>query len=166
MEQKFTHWKRFCNPDYLGAYSLDPDKDIVATIDVVTRENVMGEGGRQEECTVARFKERDIKPMVLNKTNCKTITKVYGTPFIENWAGKPIQIYATTTKLKGEQVECLRIRPQEPKLTKPELKPGHEKWAGAVKSYAQGDIGIEGIRKHFTLSEENAKRIAEEAKNA
>lgn len=166
MEQKFTHWKRFCNPDYLGAYSLDPDKDIVATIDVVTRENVMGEGGRQEECTVARFKERDIKPMVLNKTNCKTITKVYGTPFIENWAGKPIQIYATTTKLKGEQVECLRIRPQAPKLTKPELKPGHERWEEALKRLCQGDTTIDGIRKSYFLSDENAQIIREAAKNA
>ena len=50
-----THWKRLINPDYLGAYSLDPGKDMVLTIKSVKREMITGTGGKQEECTVCRW---------------------------------------------------------------------------------------------------------------
>ena len=38
---------------------------------------------------------------------------MYG-PYIENWAGKRVQIYASTTKFGGDTVECLRIRKDPP----------------------------------------------------
>ena len=41
-----THWKRLINPDYLGAYSLDPGKDKILTIKVVKREMITGTGGK------------------------------------------------------------------------------------------------------------------------
>ena len=43
-----THWKRLINPDYLGAYSLDPGKDKILTIKAVKREMITGTGGTQE----------------------------------------------------------------------------------------------------------------------
>lgn len=103
-----THWKSLINLDYIGAYALD-GKDKVLTIKSVGKEIVTGANGKKEECIVAHFKE-DEKPMILNRTNCKTIQKLYGTPDIEQWAGKKIQVYASTTKLAGDVVECLRIR--------------------------------------------------------
>jgi hypothetical protein len=42
--------------------------------------------------------------------------KVIGSPFIEDWKGKTITVYATTTKVAGEEVECLRVRPTLPKI--------------------------------------------------
>ncbi len=108
-----AHWKKMFNPDYLGAYSIEDGKDIIGTIKSVAREMVTGPGGKKEECTVCRFAER-IKPMILNKTNCKAISKLYKTPDTDNWIGKKIQIYATTTKFAGEIVECLRIRDKVP----------------------------------------------------
>ena len=112
-----AHWKKMFNPDYLGAYSIEGGKDIIGTIESVQVEKVTGTGGKKEDCTVCRFVE-DIKPMILNKTNCKTISKIYKTPDTDNWIGKKIQIYATTTKLAGEIVECLRIRDKEPQAEK------------------------------------------------
>ena len=112
-----THWKRLINPDYLGAYSLDPGKDMVLTIRSVKREMITGTGGKQEECTVCRWEEEQ-KPMILNRTNCKTISKVCGSPYIEQWTGHRIQIYATTTRMGGETVECLRIRDKAPEEVK------------------------------------------------
>ena len=107
-----THWKKLINPDYLGAYSLEPGKDLVLTIRQVKREVITGTGGKQEECTVCHWQENQ-KPMILNVTNMKTIAKMYG-PYIENWAGKRVQIYASTTKFGGDTVECLRIRKDPP----------------------------------------------------
>lgn len=55
--------------------------------------------------------------MILNVTNMKTIAKMYG-PYIEKWAGKRVQIYASTTKFGGDTVECLRIRKEAPEDVK------------------------------------------------
>ena len=59
------HWKRLINPDYLGAYSLDPGKDMVLTIKSVGRELITGTGGKREECPVCHWQEEQ-KPMILN----------------------------------------------------------------------------------------------------
>jgi hypothetical protein len=107
-----THWKRLVNLDYIGAYSLD-GQDLIVEIERVTVQRVRGEGGKEEDCTVAILKGQ--KPFIINRTNAKTITKIYGTPYIEEWAGKKITLYPTTTKVAGEIVECLRIRPLVPK---------------------------------------------------
>jgi hypothetical protein len=110
-----THWKKLHNPDYLGAYALDPGKDIIVTIKSVQNEQVIGPDGKKEECTVARFMEQ-VKPMILNVTNSKIIEKMYATPYIEEWAGKKIQIYTANIKAFGDMVEALRIRPTAPKI--------------------------------------------------
>ena len=111
-----THWKKLINPDYLGAYSLEVGNDMILTISAVKREMITGTGGKKEECPVCHWKENQ-KPMILNVTNMKTIAKMYG-PYIENWAGKRVQIYASTTKFGGDTVECLRIRKDPPEDVK------------------------------------------------
>jgi len=113
MENK-THWKKLTNPDYLGAYSIENGSDLIATIKSVALENVTGADGKKEQCTVIRFAE-DLKPFICNRTNAKTISKIYDTPYIEDWTNKKIQLYATTVKAFGEQVEALRIRTFAPK---------------------------------------------------
>lgn len=113
METK-THWKKLINPLYIGAYSLNKGEDLTVTIEKVVREIVTGTGGKKEECTVAHLKGQ--KPFILNRTNSKMITKIHGTPYIEEWKGKQITLYIATTKVAGEEgVECLRIRPDAPK---------------------------------------------------
>ncbi len=110
--EKLTHWKKLVNPDYLGAYSLDGLAELNVEIDRVVREMVTGTGGKKEECTVAHLKNQ--KPFIINRTNGKTITKVLKSPYVEEWVGKSITLYATTTKVAGEEVECLRVRPVAP----------------------------------------------------
>ena len=103
-----THWKRLQNPDYIGAYWLPEGEDVTVVIDYVQREVITGTGGKKEECSVAHL--QGVKPFILNTTNSKTIAKLYG-PYIEDWAGKPITLFASTAKLAGDTVECLRVRP-------------------------------------------------------
>lgn len=105
-----THWKKLTNPNYLGSYAFENNKDLIGTIKVVRNEIVTGDGGRKEECTVCYFTE-NIKPMILNKTNMKTIAKLLGTPFVEEWEGKKIQIYVDPkVKFGSEITGGLRIR--------------------------------------------------------
>lgn len=108
--EKLTHWKKLTNPDYLGAYALEPGQDLIVTIKSVANEVVTGADGKKETCLVMRFAD-DVKPMILNATNSKTITKLLKTPYIEEWTGRKIQIYTEKVKAFGEVVDALRIRP-------------------------------------------------------
>lgn len=115
MEQTKTHWKKLENPDYLGSYALLPGQDLVAQIDRVVQEDVYNPSNNSKEsCTVAHFVEKDIRPMILNVTNCKTISKIYDTPYIEEWSKKYISIYIAKVKAFGETVDALRIRTKIP----------------------------------------------------
>ena len=92
MMEKLTHWKKLMNPEYLGGYALQPGQELIATIKTVGNEEVTGTDGKKEICSVIHFVE-DIKPMILNATNNKTIANLFKTPYIEQWAGRKIQIY-------------------------------------------------------------------------
>lgn len=149
METK-THWKQLQNPDYLGAYSLSPGQELILTIKSVVREKVTGTGGKKQECTVVHFMEKQ-KPMIMNRVNSKTISKIHLTPYIEEWVGKQIQVYADKVDAFGEQVEALRIRPFVPQVQKPTLTqtmPAFEE----AKKYIAGGGKIEDIEKKYILS--------------
>ena len=107
--EHLTHWKNQFNYDYLGAYSLSDGKDIVLTIKETKKEMVTGANGQKSECFVAYFHE-NVKPMILNKTNCKAIEKMYKTPNIEEWVDKQIQIGVARINAFGETTDCLRVR--------------------------------------------------------
>ncbi len=108
--QEKTHWKKMTNPNYMGDYSIPEGCDLIATIDYVAKEKVTGVGGKTEEEVVAHFSDGN-KPLILNKTNMKTIQKIYKTPYIEDWKGRKIQIfYDPTVKFGREVVGGLRIR--------------------------------------------------------
>jgi len=149
-----THWKKFMNPDYFGSWSLPDGEDLILTINEVKMEQVTGEGGRKEQLPVLYFRE-NVKPLVLNVTNSRQIQTLYGTPYVEDWHGKQVQLYQDITKLKGEEVECVRIRPKVPNVQKPAFTPDNERWNGAVESIKAGKSTIEAIKKHYFLSEEH-----------
>lgn len=114
-----THWKKLDNPDYLGAYAFQPGQEMVLEIAKVGQETVFNPTtGKKEDCTVARFTDNKVKPMILNVTNCKQIAKLYGTPYIEDWNGCRITVYIAKVKAFGEEVDALRIKKKIPTLEK------------------------------------------------
>lgn len=121
-EQKFTHWKQLQDSPFLGAYSLQPGQELILTIARTGKESVVGADGKKEDCTVIHFSEKGVKPMVINVTNAKAIEKVAGSPYIEQWVGVKIQIYAEKVKAFGDVVDALRVRPFAPKVAKPTPK--------------------------------------------
>jgi hypothetical protein len=108
-----THWKKNFNYDYMGSYSLPDGKDVIVTIKALKKEKVTGPKGKKEECFVAYFSDSD-KPMILNKTNCKAIERLYGSPFIEDWGGKKIQLYVAKVDAFGDITDALRVRDFKP----------------------------------------------------
>ena len=110
MANTLTHWKKLMNPDYLGGYALEPGQELIATIKSVGNEEVTSPDGKKQICSVIHFAE-NIKPMILNATNNKTIAKLFKTPYIEEWTGRKIQIYIEKVKAFGDVWDALRIRP-------------------------------------------------------
>ncbi len=152
-----THWKTLINPDYIGAYWLPHGEDVTVTIDYVVREQVTGSGGKKEECTVAHMKG-GVKPFILNVTNSKTIAKLYGN-YIEDWAGKSITLYASTAKLAGEVVECLRVRPKVMQRQKPAIT--ETRLIAALTKIASGDYTAEKLRENFALTDEQDQLVTD-----
>lgn len=157
--QSSTHWKKLTNPNYLGSYSLDPGKDLTVEIVKVAKELVTGSGGEKEECIVATLKDQ--KPLILNKTNCKTIEKLVGSPYIEEWSGKKITLYAEKVKAFGEVVDALRVRKQVVEDTRPVLDQSGDRWDGAVEALRNGKCDISLIKRNFIVSERNLKLLQE-----
>lgn len=151
-----THWKTLINPDYIGAYWLPPGEDVTVQIDFVVREQITGSGGKKEECTVAHLK--GTKPFILNVTNSKAIAKLYGN-YIEDWAGKSITLYASTTKLSGEVVECLRVRPKVMQRQKPGIT--ETRLTAALTKIAAGEYTAENLRKNFALTDEQDQLVTD-----
>lgn len=164
MTERLTHWRQTVNPDYLGAYSLAPTyKDIILTIvNVKQNVEVHDPNGKKELKTVAYFAE-NVKPMILNSTNMRTIVKITKSEFIEKWHGVKIQVFKATVKAFGEMHDCLRVRPFAPKLTKPELTPGNETWDAAIMHMAESGFTIDKVMGKFSINEENKVKLVDEA---
>lgn len=121
------HWKNLGAYDYLGAYSFDscPFKEIVLTISRVEAGTVTSEGGKIDKRPIAHFEEENkiilgvqVKPMVLNPTNSKVLERTYKSGLTEDWIGKKIIVYPSTTRFgKDPNVPCLRIKEEIPTIT-------------------------------------------------
>lgn len=153
-----THWKKAFNSDYLGSCDINGN-DLKLTIKEVKLEIVKGHGGVEKSCNVAHFTD-DVKPMILNVTNSKTVKKFAGSRYIDDWKNIPVQIYVDpNVKMAGEITEGLRIRTQQPTAEKPALTPENKKvWANALTALREGK-SISVIEDRFTLSDEDREKL-------
>jgi len=101
--------------DYIGHFDLPGGKDLTLTIKKVMGGELTAIGGRKSKKPIVHFKQA-VKPLICNKTNAKTIAAMYGN-MVEEWAGKAITLFVSTTRdpSGGGEVECIRIRPKVPK---------------------------------------------------
>lgn len=93
--------------DYLYAFMLN-GREVTVEIARVQGGQIKGDGGKSSKKPICHFKGKD-KPLALNVTNCKTIAAMYGNN-TDNWIGKRITIYPTTTDFGGKTVDCIRVR--------------------------------------------------------
>ena len=156
-----THWKKSFNYSYLGSYSLADGRDVTLTIAGTQTEMVQGEKGQSEECFVMYFSDKFdfVKPMIMNKTNCKTLEKLY-TPYVEEWVGKKVMIGISQVNAFGGVHDALRIRPKVPTDRLPELTPSDcTAWEGAVNYIASGEGTIDNILKNRTVKPEHQVQL-------
>lgn len=156
-----THFKKFYDPNYLGAYAIEEGEEPIYTIKAVKREKLTLPNGDKDDATVVYFKEKKAKPLVLNVTNAKTIKKIYGTPYIEDWVGKKIQLYVTKVKAFGELTDAVRIRPRKPKVKKPTLTTDHKKYSTIVRNIKKGDTDVKTVADYFNIPKKLKSHLEE-----
>lgn len=161
-----THWKKLQNPDYIGSWAFDPGQEMVVTISGVNQQEVIGSDGKRETCTIVHFAEQ-IKPLILNTTNAKAISKVAKSEYIEDWVGHKIQLYVDRVRAFGEVVDAVRVRPTKPKPVQEippcehcgqALTPAFGKDLAGLMEYSRANTGK--ILCANCLKEEAAKRAA------
>lgn len=129
METK-THYRKVFKSDHLGSADLEEfieeKVNLIFTIDHVKQHEltpgVKNSGvlvaGRRISANIAYFKE-PIKPLVLNATNSKQVSKFAKSPFVQDWKDIAIELYIDhSVKMKGEVVGGVRIKPKQPVLNK------------------------------------------------
>lgn len=98
--------------------AADLPRDVTLTISRVVVEGLKTDRGTQNK-PIVYFAELEKRPedkrkkLVLNKTNARTIARMYGGK-AEGWIGKRVTLHASTCEAFGETVDCIRIRANIP----------------------------------------------------
>lgn len=157
-----THWKKAFKSDYLSSSDIEGN-DLSVVIKEVKYQECVTQSGKKF-CNVAHFTDGKTKPMILNVTNSKVLKSFSNNSrYIEDWKNIAVRVYVdTAVRFGSEMTEGLRIRPVQPKITKPELLPNTETWTNAV-NYLKGDGTIDGIKSKYSISAENEEKLKEES---
>lgn len=107
MENKKTHWRAIAGKEYLVGEELN-SKEVALTIEKAVVETLQNQKGTEEK-PVLSFVGTDRK-LVLNVTNMKTISKVLGSPYVEEWAGQKITLMPVKGRFFGEDQDVIRIK--------------------------------------------------------
>lgn len=106
-----THWLQTPNKNYLGHWDLPNGRDLVLTIKSAQWEEVKNPIINVSEAKrVVRFQEPDIKPFICNETNAQSILRSTNMKYMEDSIGLKIKLCLAQVRLKGESVDCLRIK--------------------------------------------------------
>lgn len=163
-----THFRKVFKSDHLGVADLEEfleeGKRLVFTIKEVRQEYDVKVAGKSGNFNIAYFKE-SIKPLVLNATNSSIVRSFNNnSPFVEDWSNTIIELYIqSSVKLGKDVVSGVRIKPNQPKIVKPEITPNSEKWQNAI-DYYKSNGNFDGILKHYTINVENQNKIKDAAK--
>ena len=152
MNTTLTHWKKLQNPLYLGSYDFQPGEERIVTVKDVKREMVKGQEGTEEH-TIVYFTE-NYKPMIMNATNSKMLTKLSESPYVEKWIGTSFKLVIVKIKAFGEFIDALRIKSEKVVKTLPDLvldSPNFIKVKDAIKN---GKATIEQVETKYKLSKE------------
>lgn len=117
-----TDWRAYFDSSCFRVWHLG-GKERTFKIGKVTRlTSEMVSGGKREIKKQPKLELLNSKgealplPLLLNKTNAKTIARLYGNNPAA-WTGKMITLYPTTTEVGGNTEDCIRVRNEVPKRT-------------------------------------------------
>ena len=97
----------YFDSDYLREFDL-PTPEYLVEIESVSAGELTSVGGRKTKKPLVKFKGH-AKALALNKTNSKSIAKLYGYE-TDAWIGKKIMLFRSSTEMAGETVACIRCK--------------------------------------------------------
>lgn len=106
------HWKQLKESEYIGHWDLPQGKNLRVKIKSVHLEDVTNVANFQKERKVVASFQNAKKRLILNATNQEAIASWHGNN-PKTWVGKEIELTRSTTRLKGEVVECIRVKPND-----------------------------------------------------
>lgn len=120
-----THWKKVVSdPNFIGEGDFQEGEEKVLTIDHINASETVTTAEGKSKKAVVHWREKDVKPMILNVARSKSIEKVAGSGYFEDWPGVQIQLYIEHgIKAFGEVVSAVRVRPFKPRVQKQEPVP-------------------------------------------
>ena len=117
--------------EYLGAEDIDDDVEPILTIAGLWNGMVTLQRGKENKDVLSFAEERvpgilQVRPLIINSTNRKTLRKLYGDAKASTLVGKQIQLYIDH-KVRDPQdggiTDGIRIRPHKPRVQKQEPVP-------------------------------------------
>ena len=118
-----THWRKIIESEYLAGSDLDDGngkfKKVILTIKRAGNESILDTRTGQKESVLLVHFEEISKPMVMNVTNAKILSKLANSPYIESWPGLKIEVGTQKVKAFGDTWDALRISPKLPSPPKP-----------------------------------------------
>ena len=168
MSDNKTHYRKVFKSDHLGQADIEDYReqgsDLVFTIANVRQEIGVAVAGRKGNHNIAYFKEKGVKPMVLNAGNAKIVRGFAGgSPFVEDWNDISIRLFIDpNVRMKGETVGGVRIHPQQPVLQKPIITPENESMWNRAKTAYKRDGNFDAVLKRADISEDHRIQIAKE----
>jgi hypothetical protein len=127
---------------YLKAGDLPEGEFVKVTMDRVEMVNVAAEGAPPEEKPVLFFVGK-VKGLILNRTNSRAIEEVYSDE-TDNWHGKIISLFATTTLMNNNTVACIRVQVPKRTAAAPAAAPARRVVAAAAPVAAAPYAGEDG----------------------
>jgi hypothetical protein len=164
-----THYRKIFKSDHLGVADLEEyleqGSSLIFTVSRVRQEMNAKVAGKKINANIAYFEE-NIKPLVLNATNSKTMSKLSGSCFVENWQNLTIQLYIDRdARLMGEVVGGVRVSPKVVRKQKPVITKDNAKmWENAKKAFIR-DGNFDAVLERADISGENQKLIIQEINN-
>lgn len=160
--------------EYLGAEDIEPGTEPVVTIQALYNGLITLQRGRENKDVIVFAEEsvpgiRNVRPLVCNATNRKTLKKLYKAVTADALVGKKIQLFIDS-KVRdpqtGELTDGIRIRPRIPAEKKAEAIICEQcgKPIKAIGQFSAEQIaGINQKRYGKKLCGECSKKIGEQA---
>lgn len=103
-------WERIINPNFLNAELIgDVGAEETVTITDIEQATAFNPSSRKEEEVICLY-TNEHKPMILNKTNRKTLRRLFGSADPAACVGKQITLYVVSLNVGGKQTIGIRIK--------------------------------------------------------
>jgi hypothetical protein len=165
MTEPKTHFRKAFDSPYLS--SADITEPVVLTVQYVRLEPDRTKKTK-DLFNTAHFVEKEIrpgeilKPMILNAGNSKTMKRLTGSAFIEDWNNVRITVYVDPNVRWGkETVEGLRIDHAYMQEKKPLLPVNETMWKAAKAAYLR-DGNLDKVLERVLISEDHQKQLIAE----